>query len=967
MVICFTFSVAMTKTFIPILLFSCAMFLNKLYAQQPAYTYYTQRDGLPSNDIYNCVEDKKGFLWIATENGLSKFDGKKFTNYYTTQGLPDNDILSVQMDTAGVIWVLPFQKTPAYYDEKNDRFINSSTDKELSKIFFGNLNNCYPQNNGGIAFCNNKGQFFIYKNKRCRSLLIANAQPSSTNRLIEMEDNFQVIVSQDSIRKIKNNKVVHAEALHIYYRQSVYTNNTLYITDSQKLHKIQILANGNMGKRTLLTLPFEIRGLNFTGKQLALSSINGNIYFADTASLVFSQQAFSFNSLIRYVFEDKAGNTWICTKENGLIRYQQKGILSLMDGGYQRNFNTVSFLNNAIVAGTNDGQIFLHSGAYNNNILFLKATKNYASWIRKMVPVKNGLYVGAEGGLFFLGNDLKKKELFNNATNIASKDFLVVDDSILFAGNSGMVSEVSLPSLKINEVMKIRVTALEAVSAKELYVGSNTGLYKYQKQKPVLNFANYFPLLSTRVSALAYNKMDSILWIGLATDSLVAMQSDSSIFRIPLGLKLPGNNCKSLFTSKKGTVWVGTNTALGRINYSFKNGKMFYKIAVFTTADGIAGKQINDIAERNDTIYVATTGGISMLPSNLRFNVQEIPVYITKIKINNIDTTLLSQYDLGYKQNDISVEFSAADLAATTERIYQYKINDGEWIMSNIENIVLQQLAPGNYNVAIRALKRDGSPSNKAVEISFKIRAPFWKTPIFTIFIFVGLLLAIIYFLQKRNKIKREQAVQKLLTARRLGDLELRALKAQINPHFVFNCLNSIKYLNHQQRFNETALYLDKFSYLLRKTLDYSGLQKISLQDELVFSKNYLELEKLRLGTKMMYEIIIEQGIDVNEVLVPPLLMQPYLENGIKHGIRHLMNRQGEIRIEIKMDKHKIICLIKDNGTGLQQNAKQELSTNELQPPHGLTLQQRRAQLYDVDVKIMNGENGMGTTVILTL
>ena len=957
----------MTKTFIPILLLGCAMFANKLCAQQPAYTYYTQRDGLPSNDIYNCLEDKKGFLWIATENGLSKFDGKKFTNYYTSQGLPDNDILSVQMDTAGVIWVLPFQKTPAYYDEKNDRFINSSTDKELSKIVFGNLNNCYPQQNGSVAFCNNKGQFFIYKNKRCRSLLIANARPSSTNRLIEMDAGFQMIVSQDSLRKIVNDKVVQAEALKINYEQSIYINSTLYITDSLKLFKIQILPNGNMGKRTLLTLPFEIRGLNFTGKQLALSSINGNIYFADTASLTFSQQAFSFNSLTRYVFEDKAGNTWICTKESGLIRYQQKGILSLSEPGFQRNFNTVSFLNNAIAAGTNDGQIFLHSGAYNNNILFLKATKNYASWIRKMVPVKNGLYVGAEGALFFLGNDLKKKELFNNATNIASKDFLVVDDSILFAGNSGMVSEVSLPSLKIKEVMKIRVTALEALSAKELYVGSNTGLYKYQKQKPVLNFANYFPLLSTRVSALAYNKMDSILWIGLATDSLVAMQSDSSIFSIPLGLKLPGNNCKSLFTSKKGTVWVGTNTALGRIDYSFRNGKMFYKIAVFTTADGIAGKQINDIAERNDTIYVATTAGISMLPTNLRFNVQEIPVYITKIKINNRDTTLLREYNLSYLQNDIGIEFSAADLAATTERIYQYKINDGDWIVSNIENIVLQQLAPGNYKVEIRALKRDGSPSNKSAEISFKISAPFWKTTIFTVALFVVLLVTVIFFLQKRNKIKREQAVLKLLTEKKLADLELKALKAQINPHFVFNCLNSIKYLNHQHRFKETEIYLDKFSYLLRKTLDYSGLQKISLEDELVFSKNYLELEKLRLGNNMMYEIIVDEDIDVKEILVPPLLMQPYLENAIKHGIRHLVTRQGEVRIEIKKYGEKITCLIKDNGTGLLQNIKPEINTGEVEPPHGLTLQQRRAQLYDVDVKLMNAENGIGTTVILTL
>ena len=162
----------MTKTNLQILLFCMLMYASELYAQQPAYTYYTLRNGLPSNDIYNCVEDKKGFLWIATENGVSRFDGKNFKNYYSAQGLPDNDVLSVQLDSAGRLWVMPFQKTPAYYDEKNDRFINSSTDAEIGKIVFGNLNYGNALASGGMSFCNNTGQFFIYKNKKCSTLEI---------------------------------------------------------------------------------------------------------------------------------------------------------------------------------------------------------------------------------------------------------------------------------------------------------------------------------------------------------------------------------------------------------------------------------------------------------------------------------------------------------------------------------------------------------------------------------------------------------------------------------------------------------------------------------------------------------------------------------------------------------------------------------------------------------------------------
>ena len=150
--------------------------------------------------------------------------------------------------------------------------------------------------------------------------------------------------------------------------------------------------------------------------------------------------------------------------------------------------------------------------------------------------------------------------------------------------------------------------------------------------------------------------------------------------------------------------------------------------------------------------------------------------------------------------------------------------------------------ATASYNLEIRALKRDGTPSEVIASVVFTIKTAFWKTWWFWLLMALLIGSLIFYFTQQRNKIKREQAVQTLLTEKKLSELELRALKAQINPHFVFNCLNSIKFLNHQKKFEETDIYLDKFSYLLRKTLDFSGLQKIALEEELAYSKNYLEI-----------------------------------------------------------------------------------------------------------------------------
>lgn len=965
---CYIFIIAMTKTITNTLLCCALLFTGNLYAQQPAYTYYTIRDGLPSNDIYNCIEDKKGFLWIATENGLSRFDGKNFKNYYSAQGLPDNDILSVELDSAGKIWIMPFQKSPAYYDEKTDRFINSTTDAELGKIPFGNINYVNALSGGGMIFCNSKGQFFIYKNNRCTSLKIGMESKFTQARAIEILQNKYLIVLEDSLRTVYNGKIIDKQLLNIKFKQSAFVNNQLYVTDSMRIVKIEILSNGKISNRIELKLPFEIRGLNFTGKQLAISSDNGNIYLADTATLAFSQQAFSINSLPRFVYEDNAGNTWICTKENGLIRYQQKGILSISDAIFQRNFNTVSFLKNQLVAGTNDGQVFIFKGPYDYKIIALNNKKNYASWIRKMVPTKDGIFIGAEGGLYFLSNFLNKMTTVYGVTkNLANKDIILLDDTTLITGNSGLVCRVHLPSLNMTDSIRMRVTALEASSSKNIYIGSNNGLFKWEGFKKLKTFGENFSLLNTRVSSLTYNKADDILWVGLATDSLVAMQNDVPISVIPLGAKLPGNTCRALYSKKKGLVWVGTNMAVARIEYRFKNNKLIYKIAVFTTADGIAGKQINDIKEREDTIYVATSSGISMIPASLHFNVLEIPVYVTKIKINNADTTLLNEYNLGYKQNNISINFSAADLAATTERIYEYRVNNEPWVTSQLENIALQQLAAGKYIVQIRAIKKEGSPSERMAEVSFIINAVFWKNPYFLAALFLISLTVVFYFTQKRNKRIREQTVQKILTEKKLADLELKALKAQINPHFVFNCLNSIKYLNHQKKFAETEIYLDKFSYLLRKTLDFSGFQKILLEDELEYSKNYLELEKLRLGNKLQYEIVIEKDIDIAKIFVPPMLFQPYLENAIKHGIRYLKHRKGLINIEIKKDGEAIVCSITDNGVGIVRANNLNIMVNPGHRSYGTTLQQRRAQLYNVSVQINSGVNDVGTLVTLTL
>ena len=135
-----------------------------LFAQNTQTIFYTTKDGLPSNSIYKTVLDRNGFLWIATDNGLAKYDGKNFKTYSTAQGLPDNEITDIFIDSSNRIWVSPFRRTTSYYNPVNDRFENEDSDPALKKVELGNSNRGNVMQFGGVAFCNNLWDIYIYKN-----------------------------------------------------------------------------------------------------------------------------------------------------------------------------------------------------------------------------------------------------------------------------------------------------------------------------------------------------------------------------------------------------------------------------------------------------------------------------------------------------------------------------------------------------------------------------------------------------------------------------------------------------------------------------------------------------------------------------------------------------------------------------------------------------------------------------------
>jgi ligand-binding sensor domain-containing protein/anti-sigma regulatory factor (Ser/Thr protein kinase) len=953
---------------------SCLMVMTRVSFSQSTQTiFYSTKDGLPSNSIYKSILDNHGFLWIATDNGVAKFDGKNFKTYATAQGLPDNDITDIFIDSSNRIWVTPFRRSAAYYNPVNDRFENEDTDTELKKVELGNTNRGSVLQFGGMAFCNNLRDFFIYKNGKVTIYkgLLNVLKSYSPEKIVEYRPGNYLIISADSIRVFNGKSFSKSFPLDKTFFYSEYFNNTLYIATGNKIRKYSVANDGNISLILEKILPFNMRIFCKSGKDFAVTTLNRTTYPIDTLTLEL-KNPLDYNVAVRSVLEDKNGSIWISTIDRGLGKMQQKRISSFtitdkaLNEEITQNFNSLAVVNKKILVGNNYGEVLIYDGVYDIKRRSLSTEKNMDGVVRKILDMNDRVFIACQTGSFMIDKkNWSIQKRFEGPKNASSKSALLLNDSVLLLGNHSAAQLYNVKTEKVIAQRVKRVTALGLNHSKTIYIGSNDGLYRWDKDS-LFYFGKNYKALSYRVNTI-FNTADDLLWVGLGSDSLLVLKDDILIQSIALGDIIPGSVCKSLCSNKPGVIWLGTNKGLNKIQYRFKNLNLEIYNTFFGLADGLIGEQVNDIAIYNDTVYAATTGGISYLPANLLLPVSNITTFITRVLIQGRDTLVLKEYTLPYDKKNISIYFSGADLTGYYP-LFEYRTNEGNWIKTDKNNIELS-LASGKYKIEIRGLKRDGTASAQSEIISVYVKTPFWKNGFFLAILAVVLFILGFIILENRNRQKRKAEVEKVITEKKLTELEMQALKAQINPHFVFNCLNSIKGFIFDRDYLQADKYLDKFSDLMRSTIDNSDAAIISLQNEISYLDNYLQLEKLRFEDKFSYGIEVAEDINREQVFVPAMLLQPYVENAIRHGMRFLENKKGRININVFKENNFLVCEIDDNGIGREKAAALKSKRHVEYQSRGMSISKRRAELYKIDQHVTDktDENGNATGTNITV
>jgi hypothetical protein len=356
------------------------------------------------------------------------------------------------------------------------------------------------------------------------------------------------------------------------------------------------------------------------------------------------------------------------------------------------------------------------------------------------------------------------------------------------------------------------------------------------------------------------------------------------------------------------TVWVANSNGVDRL----VNGEFHH----FNLLDGMPLKEVNDILVSNGRVYLASHSGLTLLSANAEGQNRIAPKLISNsITIADSSISVSEIPSFHYDQSELKIDLRVLAFRSrgTCKLKYRLKGLDTTWAAQagNHIEVVYNALPTGNFQLEAVALNEDGVPSKETIEFSFTIKPPFWQTWWF--YLLVGLTIigvVSVAFSLRILHIRRKAALEHAVVSSKLT-----ALRSQMNPHFLFNALNSIQELVLSQDTKNAIRYLGTFSGLTRKILENSAKETVRLSEEIDMLNQYLELEKLRFGNTLEISMMVDPEVDQEGIRIPPMLIQPYVENALKHGLLHLQNDR-KLNLEFNQNNNILEIAITDNGVG---------------------------------------------------
>ena len=860
------------------------------------FNHFTTDEGLPSNSIYSITEDKKGIIVLGTDNGLTFFDGNDFINYNIKDGLINPYITAVSIDEKGVVWFINYNGKLQKFE--NNKIINvpifTETYNHLlnlkNKLFLYTIQNRYS----------NKCYGFKEINKENWSIL----KPVNTTFFRRIAP--PILVQDDQEIQFKNNCLLYknfkvqlpqeVEFLHkaIFRKKDVclLDENFLFFVNSKgiiinKIKLPQPLSLNPTFKYDFIVDKQEKCWLSIQSK--GLFELKNNYWNPVSENL-----GLNVSDNINFLHCDKKGRIWIATNEKGLFCIPSTYISCIQLKGQENYFN--GFANAA------DNKSLFVSTKFS---LFSYKNKKLNLIQKSNLEIKIGNYNKA---LIFYSlykeNVIRDRKI--NHQNILGKQIIKKEEDKIYvlAGNSSI------------RILKNGNSNFKNINAK---------IPKKEKIKQVVFYKNEY----------YFNNAEKI--------NIRTFNDDFIHDKRELKFKIKGYIEDFAFIND--TMWIAANNAIYKVfneqiidsitqinNVKLDNihkikpageavflcaGNGLFKISktgnyVLNKYNFLPNNDVYNVSLFENELFVATKDGLSIIDNNLITKKSDQPIFdvfynAKKFRDLTIDSDL----------NSIKLSLKIKNFYATKNQIIQYKIDDSPWIIAPTKNLYFQALSYGSHTVSVRVRDVNSNWTTKKILVykHFPFYLKWWFIVLANIFL-IGLIYAIYRYQIKKVNAKK---ILKIETNNKIVELRQNALSAMMNPHFIFNSLNAIQYFINSNQKEQSSEHLGKLARLVRLFLSQASEPFISLSDEINRLKLYLELEQVRF-INFDFNFNVDEKINTDQTKIPNMILQPFIENAILHGVSHLTEKDGKIDLNFYIRQNILTIEVIDNGFGLDKN-----------------------------------------------
>jgi ligand-binding sensor domain-containing protein len=890
----------------------CCICPLAVLSQDYGYTHYDSKDGLAGSTVYCMTQDKDGFMWFGTEGGLSRFDGTHFKNFTKEDGLPDNEIIQVFADSKGRVWISPFNRSICYYYK--GKIYTQDNDPVLKRILINDYVIRFAEDKAGNILMQEVRRFYHvavngrvtvidnYDSKPFLFISAIGAHADGGFRVIESERLFEYRNEHLQLRKNLSVSEKHFKFYAIDSNVGVWRNDSL-------VTEVRSFKQGR--STTFASKPYHdnynIIDESYIGEGTRDGAYIYNIHRPD------STQYFLPGLPVNNMRKDSEGNIWFSTVGHGLYKLGSPFVLNvkLRKDNLPAQVFALAVDKGSMLAGTDLNVIYRFNrktGRPEKEKIPLRVGPAINPVFALSIYKEKNILCGASASLLMLGPDLKKKW---EIPLVVVKGFFLDGDQ-LYVATMNNVFLINPGTAKITDTIWHERSTSVFVSNDTVYIGTLRGLYCRLPDRTLQYLGEKAPALRTRVTAIQKDGA-GVIWVGTYGDGLIGYKNGRVVATVNRSNGLTSNVCRTLVMNGQ-SLWVGTDKGINKINVARPD----HPVTKYTTSDGLVSDIINALYVDSNNVFAGTPEGYTFFDEQNIISQSRCDLLFTDITVGRHSWRFDSIPPvIAHAENSVRFDYVGISFKSNGDIRYRYRLLglDSAWKETRETFLSYPTLPSGDYQLQLQAINKFDVRS-QIVTAGFTIEKLLYEKAGFQVMIgllFLAVTGLLVWLIVQRIR-KRER--EKTAISKRIGELEQLSRKAQMNPHFIFNSLNSIQQYVMDADVAGANKFIAGFSRLIRQTLDFSSKPEISLEEELDYLINYLEIEKTRLENAFSYSVFIEDGVDPADYYIPPMILQPFVENSVRHGLRFRKDKAGMVTIRVRREGDHLVCILEDNGIG---------------------------------------------------